>query len=545
MSLSEQTSTFVESTFEAEQRSRQWEPSGALGWVLLAFLLLQYIVFVSMTYQSKPFWLDEVFTYYTASASSVGRVIQVQMTSPVGLEPPLYGILAHVSLVAFPRHHKAIRIPAAIGFLVLILCTFSFLRRLGGVKLAVIATALLLASQSLYYASDGRPYGVMLGMWGATLLFWQSARRNLRWPPLTALAVAIAIAINDHYFAILMPLPIVIAELISFRQRGAHRGRVLFAVAIGYSSAVLWLTFLKAASLYGKNYRDSFHLYHLTNAYRFMLLWLPNSKYIGAFISALFGLFVLAGIFLLVRRGVFRESERSAEWMALCISCLIPFFGAALAYKSHGTLEPRYVLYAVTGFCALAAVGIGALVQRTMGLYVALILILAVACAQEVSVVQENRVATRREEQPLPQTSPDQTVVMADYGKFLGVESETERSSPRLAYVYDRKQETKYFHTDYTTRTILNAAAIAALPVYDADSFLKSHSAFAVAGWRDYDSWWFHSWSDKNLRIDSVEKEGSWTIYHVSVLPPRRTEYGCEAAFGFDMFDQCSASRMF
>ena len=403
---------------------------------------------------------------------------------------------------------------------VLVLCTFFFLRRLGGVKLAVIATALLLASQSLYYASDGRPYGIILGMWGATLLFWQSARRNLRWPPLVALTLVISIAINDHYYAILMPLPIVIAELISFRQRGTHPWRVLFAISIGYASAVLWLPFLKAASLFGKNFYSRFHLYQLTNAYKFVLLLLPNSNYVGDFLSALFVLFVFAGILLLVRRGVFRESEPSAEWMALCISCVIPFFGVALAYKSHATLEPRYVLYAVTGFCALAAVGIAALVQQTKGLYVALILILVVACAQEVSVVHENRVATSREERPLPPTSPEQPVVMADYGKFLAMESEDDRPTPRLAYVYDRKQEAKYFHTDYTTRAILNSAAIAPLPVYDADSFLKSHSAFVVAGWRDYESWWFHSWSDKNLKVDSIEKEGPWTIYHVSVLPP-------------------------
>ena len=116
------------------------------------------------------------------------------------------------------------------------------------------------------------------------------------------------------------------------------------------------------------------------------------------------------------------------------------------------------MLYAVTGFSALAAVGIGALVQRTKGLYVALILILAVACAQEISVVQENRQATRREEQPLPSTSPGQTVVIADYGKFIGIESEDDHPSPRLAYVDDRKQEIKYFHTEYSTRAILNAS---------------------------------------------------------------------------------------
>jgi hypothetical protein len=85
--------------------------------------------------------------------------------------------------------------------------------------------------------------------------------------------------------------------------------------------------------------------------------------------------------------------------------------------------------------------------------------------------------------------------------------------------VYDRNQEMKYFHSDSTTREILNAAKIVTLPVYDADSFLKNHSTFVVAGWRDYDSWWYHSWKDKNLKIDSVEKDGPWTIYQVSVLP--------------------------
>ena len=147
-----------------------------MGWVLLAFLVLYYIVSVSLTYQSKPFWADEDATYYTARVTSIGRILQVQKTSPINLQPPLYDVLAHAFLVVFPYHHKVIRIPAVIGFFVLILATFFFLKRLGGVKLAVIATALLLASQSLYYASEGRPYGVVLGMWGATLLFWQSAR---------------------------------------------------------------------------------------------------------------------------------------------------------------------------------------------------------------------------------------------------------------------------------------------------------------------------------------------------------------------------------
>jgi hypothetical protein len=522
MSLSEQESVSAESTFQTSMPSRQWEPSDVLGWFLLALLLLQYVVFVSLSYQSRVFWEDEGFTYYTASASSVGRILHVQMTSPVGIEPPLYHIFAHAFLVVFPHHHKVIRIPAAIGFLILLLCTFFFLKRLGGLKLAVIATALLLASQTLYYASEARPYGVILGMWGASLLFWQSARHSTRWLPLVGLAVAIAIAINTHYFAILMPIPIVIAELVSFRRSSAQSWRVLAAITIGYAAMVLWLPFLKAASQYAVNYYSNFQMSDLASAYRYLLSWLPVTKFIRDVISVPFLLFVFAGILILIRRGVFRKSERSAEWLALCISCIVPFFGAALAYKQHTILWPRYVLYPLTGFCALAAVGIGALVRRTSGLYAALIVILTVACAQEVSAVRENRIGAAREVQPLPPIPPDETVVISDAFKLMGMESEDEHPSPLLAYVYDRKQEMKYFHSESTTREILNAAQIVALPVYDADSFLKNHSTFVVAAWRDYDSWWFHSWSDKNLKIDSVEKEGPWTIYHVSVLPPRQ-----------------------
>lgn len=444
----------------------------------------------------------------------------MQATSPIGLEPPLYHIFAHAFLVVFPDHHKVIRIPAGIGFFILVLCTFFFLKRLSGIKLAVIATALLLASQTLYYASEARPYGVVLGMWGASLLFWQSARHSARWLPVVGLAVAIAIAINTHYFAILMPIPIVIAELVSFRRGGAHSWRVLAAIAIGYATMVLWLPFLKAASQYAANYYSGFTMADLASAYRYVLSWLPISKSVRDLISVPFLLFVFAGIFILIRRGAFRKSERSAEWIALCISCAVPFFGAALAYKQHTILWPRYVLYPLTGFCALAAVGIGALVRRTTGLYAALIVILAVACAQEVSAIRENRIGAAREVQPLPPISPDETVVISDAFKLMGMESTDEHPSPQLAYVYDRDQEMKYFHSDSTTREILNAAKIVTLPVYDADSFLKSHSTFVVAGWRDYDSWWYHSWKDKNLKIDSVEKDGPWTIYHVSVLPP-------------------------
>jgi hypothetical protein len=441
------------------------------------------------------------------------------MTSPVGIEPPLYHIFAHAFLVVFPHHHKVIRIPAAIGFLILVLCTFFFLKRLGGLKLAIIATALLLASQTLYYASEARPYGVVLGMWGAGLLFWQSARHSTRWLPLIGLASAVGIAINAHYFAILMPIPIVIAELIGFRRRGARARRILFSIGIGYASTVLWLPFLKAASQYAENYYSSFKMSDLASAYRYLLSWLPISKFIRDVISVPFLLFVFAGILILIRRDVFRKSERSAEWTALCISCIVPFFGAALAYKQHTILWPRYVLYPLTGFCALAAVGIGALVRRTSGLYAALMVILTVACAQEVSAIRENRIGAARELQPLPPISPDETVAISDAFKLMGMESEDEHPSPRLAYVYDRNQEMKYLHSESTTREILNAAKIVPLPVYNADSFLKNHSTFVVAAWRDYDCWWFHSWKDKNLKIDSVEKHGWWTIYHVSVLP--------------------------
>ena len=280
---------------------------------------------------------------------------------------------------------------------------------------------------------------------------------------------------------------------------------------------MFWLPFLGAVSQF-ENYYESFKIAEVTSAYRYMLSWLPISKLIRDVISVPLLLFVVAGICILVLRRVFKESERSAEWMALCISCIVPFFGAALAYKTHGVMWPRYVLYPLIGFCALAAVGIGELVRGVKGLYIALFLIMAIASAQAVSTIRDNILRAKREVQPLPQIAPDETVVITDWGKFLAM-SEVDSPSPPLAYVYDRKQEIKYFHSEFAGRVTLNAARISALPVYDSDSFFKDHTTFTVAAWRDYDSWWFHSWSDKNLKIDSVKKDGWWTVYHVSVLP--------------------------
>ena len=509
-----------------EKTSSGWEPSPAGARIILAFLLVEYFLFFCMTMMSKNLWIDELYVFFTAKADSIGRLIHVQIASPLGIEPPLFSILAHEFLILFPHHNRIVRMPAAFGFFLFLLFFFLFLKRLGGAKLAILSTALLLTTSIVYYASEARPYGLMYGMWGCCLFFWQRARHDGRWSSAVLLALATAVGINSHYFALLMPVPLVLGELITWRSQGIARGKVLAAIAVGYATALLWLPFLKGAALYSKNYGRGFELEQLVAAYRLMLSILPLSLLIRNLVSGTFLIFVAAGLILLMRRGVFTpevqggEVDRSAEWIAVCAACVVPFLGAGLALKAHGTLEPRYVLYAISGFCALAGVAIGALVASRAALALALGVICAVACLQETAAVKNNRHLSDIEWQPLPPIPASESIVIADFGKFLLMEAQP-NVSPKVVYLYDGKEEVKRFNSDYMTHTAVNAAEIGNLPIYSANMFIKDHPDFVVASWRGFDNWWVDAWPDEGLHVSKTQKAGDWTVYSVSAVGVR------------------------
>jgi len=119
-------------------------------------------------------WSDELYTLYMAKLTGAGDIIAVNDASP-----PLYPIIAHWLLPMVDNDALAVRLPATLGFCAMILCVLTFCRRRLPAAFA-FGAALLACERTLFYATEGRAYGLVLGCAAGTLLFWQMAAEGQR-----------------------------------------------------------------------------------------------------------------------------------------------------------------------------------------------------------------------------------------------------------------------------------------------------------------------------------------------------------------------------
>ena len=161
------------------------------------------------------FWFDELFTLYIAKLASPQEIINHN-----DLSPPLYLIIAHFLLPIVQNDALAIRLPATLGYCAMILCLMAFCRRRLPAAFA-FAASLLAFESTLYYATDGRAYGLVLGCAAGALLCWQMAAEGRRrgWA-IAALAVCLTLMVALHYYAIFFLVPLFLAEVVRWRISG-------------------------------------------------------------------------------------------------------------------------------------------------------------------------------------------------------------------------------------------------------------------------------------------------------------------------------------
>ena len=221
---------------------------------LAAWLLLALTAALALLWsQQKLLDQDEFLSFYTDSVPTLSAVLGVQLHSPISLDPPTYHLLSHLAMNAFGSTPEALRLPSLLGFLLMELALYLLVRKLASQRAALLATALPLATASFRYAVEGRPYGLLLGLYALALLCWYTAARhrdnttpNSRLLPLIGLTLAIIAAITSHYFGILILLPVCCGELARTVERRHLDSPMLAAIAAGCAGILLILPF-KAA----------------------------------------------------------------------------------------------------------------------------------------------------------------------------------------------------------------------------------------------------------------------------------------------------------
>lgn len=107
----------------------------------IAFLILTAVVSLLWSHY-KLVWWDEFLVLWTDNTSSIGQIVHIQRTYPISLDPLTYHAMAHAAIRVFGVGAFAIRLPSLLGFLLMQICLFLFVRRVAGERAAVFALAL-------------------------------------------------------------------------------------------------------------------------------------------------------------------------------------------------------------------------------------------------------------------------------------------------------------------------------------------------------------------------------------------------------------------
>lgn len=314
--------------------------------------------------------IDEYLSFYTDRVPSMADVVRVQLHSPISLDPPTYHLLSHLAMRLLGPTALALRLPAFIGFVLFQVSVFFFVRRIAGWRSASVALALPLLTFSYFYAVQGRPYGLLLGLYAMSLACWQAATRapvgRSRLLALVGLASAVALAITSHYFGMLILLPVCLGEL----ARSLHRRQldygILAAIAVGMGSIVSILPFRKALLLYRVHYYSTSVDWHIIpesycTLFAFYRAWSHWQQHLYEFSLCAVTLALAVAALLRLRHVTMRdsthgESDPVHEWVALFSIALLPIFGYLFGRFVTHTMDARYVIAALFAFVACTAI---------------------------------------------------------------------------------------------------------------------------------------------------------------------------------------------
>ncbi len=437
-------------------------------------------------------WNDEFLSFYSDAALSLSRVLEIQLHSPISLDPPTYHLLSHMCMNAFGRNGMALRLPALAGFLLLQLCLFVLVRRLAGYRAALVAMLFPLCTASFRYSVEGRPYGLLLGLYAAALLCWYTAAergpdsaRRFRGVWLAGLTVSIALAITSHYFGVLILLPVTAGELARTLVRRRFDWPVVAALAFGLCSVGLIVPFQKALAPYRQHYyTSSVNLHNVSQGYRELFVrynrWPIGVQHVCAALLLIATLVLLIAAYRVFRRGEQHTDARArtlwiALWAALLTFAALPFCGYLFGRFVTHTMEVRYVIAALVFFAVALALVLAPRLRSTPFFYATISALLTLAAVASITQIQAEGhdsatiLANLTVPEQLRQTltdHPDRRLYTQSLGDFF---LDSYYAEPllrsRMTLLYDEPSEVRYLRHNTNAVTAVNLARFSPLQV--------------------------------------------------------------------------------
>ena len=437
----------------------------------IAFLILTAAVSLLASHYSLIYG-DDRLELWVDNIANIHQLVHIQSSLPLAIDPFFYHGLMFLVIRLFGVNPILLRLPSLLGFLLMQGCLFYFVRRVASERAAVFALALPMSTVVFGFTMQIRPYGLLLGLFGLAMLSWQTAvrRESHRACALLVLALTIALAINTHYYGVLLLAPLCAAELVRACQSRRVDLPVLLSIGAGMAGAVFLLPFLKGASEFRANFQPGADRYQvITQSYNFILLYhrafTTNINHLLAIGLGLLIVLVLWSCFRQMRSQTLRLPD--AEFVFLIMLAALPFFGFLLARFVTHAMEPRYVLGSIIGIAALLAIALVPILRNNTIGRITLLLLFATFAYNGITGV---RAAPRARQDALaslilsPQVkaailaSPSKLLYTQDtdllgFASLYGPDADVRQ---HMALVYSKDEELRWNHIDTASRIVLH-----------------------------------------------------------------------------------------
>jgi len=319
-------------------------------------MLLIYVSIAGLERSSrKHFWYDEVCTIAVVTQGSVhamwGALAHAADTNPPGFYL-IEGLFSQLS----SDNHIGYRVPALLGFLVVPVCLYLFVKRQAGIIAGLISATMTLVSPLLgIHSIEARPYGLLCGLIAIAMLVWQRAPSRAQGP---LLAILFAGATCLHYYAVLAFVPFIIAEAARWLRLRKLRIGVWIALFCGFLPlAAFWPLLAGVKQVYGANFWAKPAVQVIIYCYYYALS--PRGGRWALPVIVVLLAVVLLGVAAHLRRpkrGSNSIGFPQEEAVLVLGFCCLPIIAYVFAMLSHGGMAPRYVLPMVLGLCALTGI---------------------------------------------------------------------------------------------------------------------------------------------------------------------------------------------
>lgn len=214
----------------------RWASYGT--WLLVLYAVARAVVAA----HARPLWYDEIFTWAVVHQPGVGQIWNALLRG-VDSQGLMFNLIERVA-ASFTCIEIGFRIPSIIGFACTTVCVYGFVQRRSGAVYGLISAAsLMLTVLFLPAAIDARAYSLVVACVAIALVAYQRAAA-IRW--VAGLALALALAVSFHYYAVFAIVPFAAAEAIYSWQASRVRWPVWVALAVGISPIAVFRLHLSA-----------------------------------------------------------------------------------------------------------------------------------------------------------------------------------------------------------------------------------------------------------------------------------------------------------